>query len=65
MYVGLPVKYTLFLSDCIETWILSTDFRKVSNFMKIQSVGTDLFPYGRTDRPDDANSRCWQFRERA
>ena len=27
MYIGLHVKYPLFLSDCNETWIFSTDFR--------------------------------------
>jgi len=28
MYTDLNVKYTLFLSDLIETRIISTDFRK-------------------------------------
>jgi len=39
MYIGLHVKYPLFLSDLNETCIFSTDFRKkstqISNFMKI------------------------------
>jgi len=54
MYVDLPVKYTLFLLDCIETWVFSTDFRKVSNFMKIRSVEADLFyTDGRTEGRTD------------
>jgi len=73
MYIGLPVKCPLFLTDFNEIWMLSTDFRKVlktSNFMKIRLVGTELFiADGRTDgltsRKDEANSRFSQFCERA
>jgi hypothetical protein len=50
---SLHVKYRLLLSDCTETWIFSTDFQKItnmSNFMKIRSVGAELFHAdGRTD----------------
>jgi len=28
MYIGVHVKYPLFLSDCNESWTFSKDFRK-------------------------------------
>jgi len=57
MYVGLDVKYPLFLSDFNETWIFSTDFQ-ISNFMKIRPVEAALSNVdGRMDRHDEANSR--------
>jgi hypothetical protein len=45
MYVGLHVKYLLFVSDDSETLIFTTDFRKmlISNFMEIHPVGAELF----------------------
>jgi hypothetical protein len=51
MYIGLRVKYPLFLSVCNETWIFSTlFFEKSSNIMKIRPVGVELF---RADRRTD------------
>jgi hypothetical protein len=46
MYIGLHVKYPLFLSDCNETWNFSTYFSKntqISNFMKNPSSGSRVF----------------------
>jgi hypothetical protein len=54
MYIGLHVKYRLFLSDFNKTWNLSTVFfsEKYSKhvFMKMR-------PCGQTDRHDKAYSR--------
>jgi len=44
MYVGLHVKYPLFLPDFSETWICSTDFSKntqVLNLIEIYPVGSE------------------------
>jgi hypothetical protein len=45
MYIGLPVKYPLFLSDFNER-VFSPDFKKVlkiSNFITIHPVEAQLF----------------------
>jgi len=46
MYIGLHVKYPLFLLDFNETLNFLDRFSKniqVSNFMKIRRVGAELF----------------------
>jgi hypothetical protein len=72
MYIGLQVKFSLFLSDFSETQIFSTfsKYAQILNLMKIRSVGAELFHEdkrtdGQTDRHDEANIRFSQFCERA
>ena len=51
MYMGLRVKYMLFLPDVSETWIFSADFQKASN-MKFHwnpSSESRVVPCGQTD----------------
>ena len=62
MYIGLHVKYPLFLSDFNGTWIFSTDFRKKSSDIKFNENppnGSRVVPCGRTDGQTDKqfNSR--------
>jgi len=48
MYIGLHVKYPLFLSDLNETWIFLTYFQKMHNikFHKNPSMGAQKFYAG-------------------
>ena len=54
MYLGLHIKYPLFLSDFNETRIFFDRFPKhtrISNFIKIRPVGAELFHAdGQTER---------------
>ena len=73
MYIGLHVKYPLFLSDSTKTWIFLAYFRNIQiwNFMKIRQVGAELcHAERRTGRWTDGEtwrsySRFSQFCERA
>jgi hypothetical protein len=55
MYIGLHVKYPLFLSDFTEPRIFAADFRKIFNIYFLLSSGSRLVPCGpmdgQTDRP--------------
>jgi hypothetical protein len=52
MYVGLHVKYPLFLSDFNETLIFSAEFRNVDkqNFINLPVGAELLHAVGRTER---------------
>ena len=43
MYIGLHVKYPLFLSEFNKTWIFSTKIIEILNFMKMRPVEAELF----------------------
>ena len=51
MYIGLHVKYPLFLSDCNNTWITSTDFKNQNfKFNENPSSGSRVVPRERADK---------------
>jgi hypothetical protein len=66
MYIGIHVKYPLFLSDIKENSIFPTDFRKntqIPNFIKSHPVGAELFHAdGQTNRRTDMTKLIVAFR---
>lgn len=71
MYIGFHAECLFFLSDFNQTWNFFNRFLKnpnVANLMKIQPVGSVLFPAVRKterekqmDRHDKAKSKFLQF----
>jgi len=67
MYVGLHVKYRLFLSDLIEPWNFSTHFRKIFRYViSLQSVqwepSCSIRTDGQMDRQTDMTKLLSLFR---
>ena len=55
-------KVPLFLPDFNETWIVSTDFRKIPKFHEDTSFLSRDVPYGRMDRRADTTKLIVAFR---
>jgi hypothetical protein len=63
MFIGLHVKYPLFLPDFNETLIFEIDFRKIHiKFHENSSSGSRVVPYGRTDGRTDMTKLIVAFR---
>jgi len=68
MYIGLHVKYALFLSDFNESLNFPRSFSKntqIPNFMKVRPVGAELFHAGGRTDVTEPIAGLSQFRERA
>jgi len=66
MYIGLNVKYPLFVSEFNDTWIFLIEFGKKSSnieFNETPPSGNRAVPCGRTDRHNEPNSRFAWFCE--
>jgi len=65
IYIGLHVKYSLFLSNLMKRESSLQIFEK-SNLIKTRPAGVELLHVkGQTDRHGEGNSRFSQFREHA
>ena len=64
MYIGVHVRYPLFLSDFHETWIFSTDFRKILKYqiLCISAQWEPSYADGRTERRTDTTKLIVTFR---
>ena len=70
MYIGLYVKYLLFVLDFNGIWIFWTDFRKILKYQILwKSVRWETIysmrMVGRTERHDETDIRFPQFCKRA
>ena len=62
MYIGLHVKYPLFLSDFNETLIFLADFRNILNYNILwKSAHRKLSCPVRTDRHDETDDRFFEI----
>jgi len=64
MFIGLHVKYPLFLSDCNETWILWADLKKKNHYQFLWTSlnGSRVVPWGRADGRTDMTNLIAAFR---